>query len=82
MESYLKSLMIFLFFLFLFSMDYWGPGVRNILNAISVRIAKTPAGTAENEPLLSGKTKYIPWILALPAAIWFAIKIWEWTVVP
>ena len=66
----------------IFSMEYWGPGVRNILNAISVRISGTESSSRKDDemskPLLGGKAKYVMWMLALPAAVWFAIQIWEW----
>ena len=82
MEFPLSGFLTGVFFLLLFSMDYWGPGVRRILNAIATRIAKgTPSPEPSNhEPLLQGRMKYVPWLLALPPAVWFAIKVGQWAV--
>ena len=66
----------------IFSMDYWGPGLRNILNAIGNRIsgkARSEASTTSTtDSSLSDKAKYLVLLLGLPAAVWFGIKIWEW----
>ncbi len=65
------------YFLALYSKEYWGPGLRNVLNAIGTRISgKAPVvdqGTHESS--LISKTL---WVLAVPTTVAACIAIWEW----
>lgn len=63
-------------FLALYTSEYWGPGLRNILNAIATRITgKEPA--VDNGPRKSWWNKALL-ALAVPGALAACIAIWEW----
>lgn len=75
--SILTPLLMFLFFILLFTDGYWGPGLRNILNAVAERIS---GRTVTTEPQ-RGKARFgIPMVtllVGLPVAAWAALQIWR-----
>ena len=86
MEGVIFMLGMFGFFLLLFTDDYWGPGVRNILNSTAHRIryrqenVQVSAADVEDESR-RGKWGWLRWVLAIiltvRSAIYFTLKVYE-----
>ena len=88
MEGVIFMVVMFAFFLLLFTDDYWGPGVRNILNSTAHRIrygqenVQVSAADEYDENRGGGrKWSWLRWVLAIivavPGAIYFTLKVYE-----
>lgn len=65
------------YFLALYTKEYWGPGIRNTLNAIATRISGEPPAADEGTHKASWVTKALL-VLGVPGAFAACIAIWEW----
>ena len=77
-----SSIIVLGFIILLFTDDHWGPGVRGILNSIACRIHCTHEGTHATQAVARGTGRdWLRWVIgvgvAVPAAIYFAIQIYE-----
>ena len=85
MEGIIACLALFGFMLLMFTDEYWGPGVRNILNSLAHRIRHgqqdVQISNTEDEGRDRRKWGWLRWaltvIVGVPAAIYFALKIYQ-----
>ena len=81
-NSVWPSIIVFGFMILFFTSDHWRPGVRGILNSVACRIHCTHESTHATQAVARGTGRdWLRWVIgvgvAVPAAIYFAIQIYE-----